>query len=134
LARMDSGQLSTLEDADGMAAGIVALSMPALDSGWAKWASGTCAPAQASDGQTANGLSCTREIKLLRTNDGGQHWQPVTLPRVTQASLEQNFSVTDKTAAALDSGSASALDADTQPYAGHGFDLCSIPSLSQMQA
>jgi hypothetical protein len=123
LARLENGQLSERSNTDGLAAGLVELSMSSLDSGWGKWASGACTA-------TESGLNCSQEIRLLRTSDGGEHWQPIGLPG--QVSLEESFSLADKNAA-LEAGSASGLDADTQPYVGHGFDLCSIPALSQMQ-
>jgi glycoside hydrolase-like protein len=133
IARMEGGQLSALDNADGLAAGIVALSMSTADAGWGKWVSATCAPAPPSDGGSAGDLNCTRRVQLLSTADGGGHWRPLGIPGTSETSLEQSISVTDKTAGALQSGSLSAQDADTQPYAGHGFDLCSIPSLGQMQ-
>lgn len=126
IVRMEAGEVSTRASADGESAGILRLSMSTLESGWAEWASGECVPA----GESA---VCTQEKRLLSTSDGGEQWTAMILPGVSQPSLQQSFSLVDKADGSVKSDAVLSLDADTQAYAGQGFDICEIRPLSQMQ-
>jgi hypothetical protein len=96
------------------------------DAGWGKRVLAECVRA-------SSDLNCTRQVQLLATRDGGGHWKPLDLPGVLQSSLQQDFLVGDKTAPSLDAVPLASADPDTQAFVGHGFDICQVPSLSQMQ-
>lgn len=125
MLRSSGLQLGSLANTDGASAAISLLKMISLEAGWARSDSGECTPA--SDGS----LACTRETKLLSTRDGGLTWQSVPLPNGGEPSVVESFAVTDKSGGP---DAISPLDADTQPYAGQGFDKCGLPSISSMQS
>ena len=96
-----------------------ALSMATLHAGWAKSAAGKCAAG-----------ACVLTTRLLRTNDGGQTWSPVSLPD-GQPSIEQSFAAPSPNAPGQSVGGLRVA------YDGHGFDSCkndgSLPATSDMQ-
>ena len=120
------GQSVTRDDPSGSSANIVSLSMSGRESGWGRWFSGDCS-------SSAVGLACKREVRLLGTRDGGAHWQPLILPVTSQGPLQESFLLADKRLSSARSNLLPGADVDTQPYFGHGFDICQIASLSTMQ-
>ncbi|MBX3084813.1 MAG: DUF1906 domain-containing protein [Anaerolineae bacterium] len=89
---------------DNALSGIVAVDFIEGTVGLAKAVAGYCA-------QTAQGTpQCSSEAKLLRTRDGGQTWERLTLPATTADSPSSAIALT-----------------------GQGFDGCEIPTSSQLQ-
>jgi hypothetical protein len=78
-------------------------------------------------------LTCERKFLLLSSQDGGEHWVAGDIPSDVSAAIESNIhrgtfqNITDE----------DQLDNTIQSvgiFAGHGFDACEIPSLSNLQA
>jgi len=124
IVRAEGGHFEQIANQDGQSAALTRLSMPTLESGWGLAQSGSCAT------QPDGSLACSRESKLLATSDGGVNWTPVSLPLTGDTSIAESFALADKTGS---QEGVSALDADTQPYTGQGFDKCGLPGLSNMQ-
>lgn len=104
--------------ADAAPAGPTDLSLAAPDSGWGRSANGTC-----------DAAGCRLDVSLVATRDGGQTWQPVTLPG-GQTALTRTFLAP---AGAADAQAADSQDGLTMTFAGHGFDSCVRPTVEQMQ-
>jgi hypothetical protein len=129
IVNMDAGEFSISQNADGLSSGVVALDMVSLENGWAKWTTGNCDVTSKLTGS----LTCSRETRLLRTTDGGAHWESVPMPVTGQTSIKDSFSLQSKSGDAMQMGTLAFSDSDTQAYIGQGFDKCEIPTLSQMQ-
>jgi photosystem II stability/assembly factor-like uncharacterized protein len=128
IVRMINGELSTTENKDGLSAAIVELDMTSQDIGWAKSIDSSCITASLSDRGTAI-VSCSANTRLLQTTNGGVTWQILNLPavRFDIAPLDvvgNNNSMVMSTASVTD---------NTEAFVGQGFDICEIPTLSQMQ-
>ena len=94
-------------------------SMATAQAGWARLAQGQC---------TAG--TCALMTKLLSTADGGQSWNPVSLPG-GQTMLSQSFP------AATTAAPGQSIGGLRVTYDGHGFDSCkndgSLPATGDMQ-
>ena len=112
------GGLSSTPSYDHLSAGIVALDMVTTQIGWARYAEGSCA-------SSAEGLRCTQEARLLRTEDGGRTWVALSLPAGVQESATASALPYDETG-----GAGTDL---TQTIVGQAFDSCTLPSVSQMR-
>ena len=80
--------------------------------------------------------ACSRETKLLRTDDGGTTWIELDLPQAVGVS--DDVMETLKPLATWDaSGSAlnetTELAGQTIAFVGQGFDKCEIPTLGQLE-
>lgn len=105
---------------------------------WASTAQGRCAE-----------MICTTETRLLRTDDGGLTWTPVTLPTgetslVTQSEVDQESVAPgmsdrpDISASLPQTGPATPIVQNTdntrwRTVTTQGFDSCTLPTLGQMQ-
>src|SRR5690606_25891329 len=76
--------------------------------------------------------TCESKHILLSSQDGGEHWAAGNIPFDSLAAIEnniqkatfQNITEEDQLNDAIQS---------VQIFAGHGFDTCEIPSLSNLQ-
>jgi len=68
---------------DPMTAGITELNMVTPNEGWAKYASGSCAPVPRTSNTSPlpQAATCTQETRLLKTNNGGMTWKVLKLPK-----------------------------------------------------
>ena len=89
--------------------------------GWARSENGFCK-------KSAGGVICSSTTSLLRTTDGGQTWNAVTLP-FTGSSQITRTSVTENLTSQPDLYTLT----NTQTVTGQGFDKCEIASASQLQ-
>ncbi len=127
IVRMIAGEAQTTQNQDGLSAGIVDLKMLTSNFGWAKWGTAACTKQAAPDGSKT--VSCTTTTRLIATRDGGITWEDLTLPDGS-GTLSQSFQTTS-------SGLAQAVAAGqgkTLLISGQGFDICTIPTLSQLQS
>jgi photosystem II stability/assembly factor-like uncharacterized protein len=129
MVRMADGELTILENRDGLSASIVEVDMLSLELGWGKSVDAGCVASSAQDGQ-AGSVSCTSGARLLLTRDGGATWQNLDLPAPQSgASFADTFHSTYSTEMN------SASNAENAPVLiGQGFDKCEIPTLSQLRA
>jgi hypothetical protein len=93
--------------------------------GWAAASRGECL---AADGSPA----CTLENQLLRTDDGGRTWRPVTLPTGAASLVSHSVPEPVIESAPGPQVSASAVPR-TRATTGQGFDSCTLPLLSHME-
>jgi photosystem II stability/assembly factor-like uncharacterized protein len=105
----DEVEIVTVQSAQSMAESIRELNMVSTTTGWAKTMTGNC---QATDPDTP--VNCVMSVNLLRTEDGGETWETLSLPESTTISL-------------------ASFARNTDMYLGQGFDSCTMPSLSLMQ-
>jgi hypothetical protein len=128
ILRLVNGKEQTVINGDGMSADIVELKMRTTASGWAKWNTSSCT-AQAGLEGALNG-SCSATTRLIATRDGGVTWQTLDLPGTVSGVLSQHSRSSSTSLA-----QAQALNAGkTMVFEGQGFDVCTIPSLSQLQS
>jgi len=97
------------------------LDMFSANYGWAKWENGSCE-------KNAEITTCSFTTKLLRTFDGGQTWDTLTLPLAQSDQITQT-SVTENLTAQSDLSELGNIET----MAGQGFDKCGIPTVSQLQ-
>ena len=128
IVRMTNGKLEVLENKDGLSASIVELNMISLDIGWAKSIDSGCVTASLSNAETST-VSCSSTTRLLQTTNGGITWQILSLPTV-HSDLA---SITAKNIGTTLTMSAVSGAENTAAFVGQGFDICEIPTLSQMQ-
>lgn len=136
LRKNGPGGYSTLSNTDGRSAGIVELSMADQDFGLAMQMSGGCNPPstaeEASEAQPKSDETCALTIRLLRTGNAGETWEPLTLPPVLSASLP-GAPVTQAVAGYTFISYKKRPLKSMELFVGHGFDVCEISSLSAMQ-
>ncbi len=99
----ENGLQTTLAAPGALPGAITGLDMVTHAAGWASFAVGDCQP----------GPACSLAAGLLRTADGGQTWQLLTLPQPVDNPSQMD---------------------NPQFITGQGWDTCDIPSPSQMQA
>ncbi len=107
LTSQNGVQSSTPIPSGSLAEGITALDMVGSSYGWARYDKGNCQPAP------DDALTCQSEAGLLATSDGGSTWSFLALPGAQSKGLLSN---------------------NTMTVTGHGFNSCTAPTLSQMQA
>ncbi len=92
------------------------LDMATDTTGWATTSAGNCSGTSSFDLLNPDpiGITCTSQVNLLLTEDGGATWQALPLPLSGAKAM-------------LSSGYKSEL------YAGQGFDSCSMPTTTLMQ-
>ncbi len=112
---------------DGLSAGIVDLKMLSFNFGWAKWEKAACTQQTAADGSTNK--SCTSTTKLLETRDGGITWETLAFPRNSSGALTQSSQVVSSGQVQINS----AGPGKTLLQVGQGFDICTIPTIAQLQ-
>ncbi|MBN1919603.1 MAG: DUF1906 domain-containing protein [Anaerolineae bacterium] len=95
---------------------ILALRMATADSGWAFYQNGFCA---------VDGMACRQDSGLLQTRDGGQSWIDLALPLPVEPRIVKVSPVPEQTHLVEEEL--------VQPFVGHGFDICEIPSLATLQ-
>lgn len=117
LAKMSDQGMTIVESQSDWTADITQLDMVSVNVGWAKYASGNC-----NSVQQADMLRCVSEVRLLRTEDGGNNWQEVSLPQ--HKTLVQTQDIILQSLLGL---------GRTQTFVGQGFDKCEIATLSQLQ-
>jgi len=118
LGTSQGGGLSSIPSDDSFSAGIVALDMVMAQTGWGRYAAGSCVP-------SVEGLRCMQETRLLRTKDGGRTWAALPLPGGDEGSVIVST--------VSYSGASAAGTYLTQPIVGQAFDSCTLPSVSQMR-
>jgi len=137
LRKNGPGGYSTLSNTDGRSAGIVELSMADQDFGLAMQMSGGCNPPataeEAAEAQPKSDETCGLTIKLLRTGNGGETWEPLTLPPILSASLPGAPLTRTDSGYTFISYKKRPLKS-MELFVGHGFDVCEISNLSAMQA
>ncbi len=108
------GQIDSLTNTGPDTDSIDSLEMVTDQVGWASSSKGNCSGTGTFDLENPdpNGVTCTSQVNLLRTEDGGVTWQNLALPGA-QALLGSGYK--------------------SEIYAGQGFDSCSIPSTALMQ-
>lgn len=124
---MVAGDVRTTLNQDGLSAGIVDLKMLTSDFGWAKWNTAACTKQAALDGSKT--VSCTATTRVIATRDGGITWQALILPDGSGA-LSQGF----QTASSGLVQTTAVGQGKTLLLSGQGFDICTIPTLSQLQS
>ena len=129
IVRMADGQLETLANKDGLSSSIVALDMISMDVGWAKSVVSNCDTASSLNDTSAS-VTCASTTRLLRTMDGGVTWQSMAFPYGQSGTTRASTFSTTSHAATMNSLSSLG---NSQIYIGQGFDICEIPTLSQMQ-
>jgi len=116
--KISNDHTTTVVGQDDLIGGISELDMVTPSAGWARYMAGDCphAPQTPRDPQSSveTLIHCSLEVKLLRTDDGGQTWNVLNLPQPLSPFVQS-------------------LGGRTQTFAGHGFDSCTLPSASQMQ-
>jgi hypothetical protein len=125
---MVDGEVQTVFNQDGMSAAIVDLKMLDSNFGWAKWNTAVCTSKDAGDG-SAN-ISCNSDPKLIETRDGGITWKSLEIPANISGGLmgrPQAFSTTLAPGDSVNVGK-------TLLSVGQGFDICTIPTISQLQS
>ena len=130
IIHMEAGNLKTVINQDGMSAAIVALDMFTTDVGWAKWNSANCGAKNISGADGSTNTSCASITQLIKTNDGGITWEAISFPGLNSVALTQSYNSTY----APPSQSRSLRQANTQTFVGQGFDICTIPTLPQLQS
>ena len=98
-------------------AGIIDLDMATSQSGWAEYQAGDCT-------QRETDITCVAEVRLLRTTDGAQTWDPLPMPVTFQPIRIVQSMVTQ---------SPQGIGDQIQLFSGQGFDKCEIPTLTQLQ-
>ncbi|MFT3892404.1 MAG: DUF1906 domain-containing protein [Anaerolineales bacterium] len=129
LVRMVNGQLETVTNQDGFSSSIVILDMFSKEIGWGKSVVSHC-DSGSSQNSTSVSVTCASTTRLLHTDDGGITWQNMLLPSGTSdTSRISALSVTSQstTMTTFSNGG------NSQIYIGQGFDICEIPTLSQME-
>ena len=129
IVRMADGQLTELENQDGLSDSIVTLDMISLDVGWAKSVESNCSTVSSLNDSSAT-ITCSSTTRFLRTTDGGITWQSVLLP--SPQSDTTRLSAFSNTSRVTTMNTLSNLG-NSQILIGQGFDACEIPTLSQMQ-
>jgi len=123
-----NGEQKVMTNQDGRSAGIVDLEMLDSNFGWAKWNTGDCSRRAAADG--SSNVSCTSTSQLIETQDGGITWNSLAIPGDLSGALTQQYQTT----------STGLLQSETihvgktQLVIGQGFDICTIPTIAQLQA
>jgi hypothetical protein len=116
LLRLDERGERAVVSRDPALAGLRALDMAGSRTGWALAEEGRCDP------------ECRRNVRLLRTADGGRTWVVLDpLPRRSGPALNPPSFASGSS----DRGGVLGLVA---PTIGQGFDKCEIPTLNQLQA
>ena len=126
LVHVSDGDLTLVENEDGLSDSIVELDMVSPQVGWAKSIESNCVMTS-SPGQETGSVSCSSTSDLLQTNDGGVTWQRLTLP-----SLDSGVTSFDASTSPLTVSAAPGVG-NTETFIGQGFDRCEIPTLPQMQ-
>ena len=127
IIRMANGDVQTVLNQDGMSANIIDLKMHSLNFGWAKWHTADCSKQPAADGSTT--IACTATTKLIETLDGGITWKALEFPGFANGLLTQS----SQTASTSQSQVNGAGAGKTLFLEGQGFDICTIPTISQLQ-
>jgi hypothetical protein len=128
IVRMADGELTILENRDGLSVSIVELDMLSLEIGWGKSVDAGCVASLARYGQVGF-ISCSSSARLLLTTDGGATWQHLNLPASQSGAASAD--TLDTFTTELNSLSSAG---NAQVLIGQGFDKCEIPTLSQLQA
>jgi len=77
-------------------------------------------------------LTCENKYLLLSSQDGGEHWAAASIPSDGLAAIESNIQIgTFQNIIGEDQLNDTVQSVQT--FAGHGFDACEIPSLSNLQ-
>ncbi len=77
-------------------------------------------------------LTCEKKYLLLSSQDGGEHWASENIPSDGLAAIESNFQNGTFQSISKEDRLNSTIQS-VQTFAGHGFDACEIPSLSNLQ-
>jgi photosystem II stability/assembly factor-like uncharacterized protein len=117
MVRMTDGALEVLNNEDGLSTSISELDMVSLRAGWAKAIDTGCSES-----------SCSSSTRLLQTVDGGITWQTLNLPHVLSNVIP---SPTADLSPAIAANDIPMLE-NTEVLIGQGFDICEIPTLTQM--
>ncbi len=115
LSRALGADVATAKSRDDKTAGVIRLEMGSRQVGWGWHSAGDCTFTAGSASRPKANVKCTREDGLVRTKDGGQTWQTVTLPGGAASQV-----------------GTSALSA-SQYMQAQGFDKCEIADLTQLQ-
>jgi len=139
LSTSDRSEIATVISQDRMTSGINELDMVTPGVGWAKHMSGSCVPVPQTDGgpssPRATVTRCTLEVRLLRTEDGGQTWTALSLPRTDLPSVRSDDSSRSSRLGTTEvTTTEQGLGDRTQTFVGQGFDKCEVASLSQLQS
>ena len=128
IIRMVNGAVNTVINQDGMSAGIVDLKMLTSDFGWARWNTADCTTTQAAAGGASN-VACSSTTKLIETQNGGITWQALALPAGFPGLLTPSLQTASTGVAQV----LLAGEGKTLLQVGQGFDICTIPTLAQLQ-
>ncbi|HSJ88952.1 MAG TPA: PQQ-dependent sugar dehydrogenase, partial [Anaerolineales bacterium] len=126
IVRMHNGSFETLANQDGLSATIRDLDMASLDVGWAKSVDSECTTAFLDNGSAS--VSCTSSTRLLRTQDGGVTWKDIQLPVVNGNAATGASELSQPLAV-----SSIPNVGNTEVFIGQGFDICEVPTISQLQ-
>ena len=129
IIRMVKGAVNTVLNQDGMSAGIVDLKMLTSDFGWARWNTADCTTTPAAAGGASN-VACSSTTKLIETQNGGITWQALALPAGFPGLLTPSLQTASTGVAQV----LVAGEGKTLLQVGQGFDICTIPTLAQLQA
>ena len=127
IIQMVNGEQKVMTNQDGKSAGIVDLEMLNSNFGWAKWNTGDCGRRATADGSSS--VSCTSTSQLIETQDGGITWNSLAIPGNLSGSLTQQYQTTSTDLLQ----SESIHVGKTQLVIGQGFDICTIPTIAQLQ-
>ena len=128
LLREEDGRSEALTNQDGLSAGIVDLRMLSPDLGWAKWNVSACTKTELAGSTGTTQVSCTASTKLIETGDAGVTWKSLLLPGIRATTMTQSSSAATTYMAQANT----ALAPNTQIFIGKGIDICSIPTLAQL--
>jgi photosystem II stability/assembly factor-like uncharacterized protein len=122
------GEQRMVTNQDGMSTGIVDLKMRTSDFGWAKWNMADCNKQVVADGSTS--ISCTSTTKLIETQNSGITWESLALPGNVPDTFTQSYQKSFSDLAKADE----VYLGKTLLVVGQGFDICTIPTITQLQA
>jgi PKD repeat protein len=126
---MLNGKVKIIINQDGMSAAIVDMVMFSSDFGWAKWNTANCKTHNTANANGSADISCTSVTKIIKTVDGGITWDAILFPKSGSDALTNSYNATYPDM----SPAKAASQGNTQLFVGQGFDLCEIPTLSQLQ-
>lgn len=101
---------------------------------WLGLTNGSCKQAALTDeaGLPLSTLTCQSKHILLSSQDGGEHWAAGNIPFDSLAAIENNIQKATFQKITEEDQLNDAIQS-VQTFAGHGFDTCEIPSLSNLQ-
>lgn len=133
------GSLATIAkyNQDGKSANLARIDMASAEIGLGLYVAGDCTSqtlsAPTPDTQIKSTLYCSQTNQLLKTTDGGETWNPVSIPGIASANPLGSGKM-----AVINPPSERQNQFPSQNYSfdvstGQGVDICDIPTASQMQ-